>query len=266
VTSADGVAAAHVDYELRDGVAYITLNRPEVRNALSDEVIRQLRQLLIRMDDDDGAFVGVLSGNGKVFSSGADIKQRQLRPKEELRRLGGPEARDARSGELPYGFVNWKPLIAAVHGYAMGAGLYLALMCDLIVAAEGTQFQITETVRGTDSTRYLMVLAERSALGFATDVALTGRFFTAEEAKRAGAIDRLVAPGRHLEEATTLARTILELPPLAVRQVVEARRGINEEVELRARLRRSRTLHLTDDFRESASSFVEKRQARYGGR
>jgi enoyl-CoA hydratase/carnithine racemase len=266
MTIADGQPASYVDYEVRDRIAYITLNRPEVRNALSDDAIRQLRQLLIRMDDDDGAFVGILSGSGKVFSSGADVKQRQLRPKEELRRLGGPEARDARSGDLPYGLVNWKPLIAAVHGYAMGAGLYLALMCDLIVAAEGTQFQITETVRGTDSTRYLMMLAERSTLGFATDIALTGRFFSAEEAKTAGAIDRLVAAGTHLEQAEALARTILELPPLAVRQVVEARRGINEEVELKARLRRSRTLHLTEDFRESASSFTEKREAQYQGR
>jgi enoyl-CoA hydratase/carnithine racemase len=266
MTSTNGQSASYIDYEVRDGIAYITLNRPEVRNALSDDVIRELKQLLYRLDDDEDALVGILSGRGKAFSSGADVKQRQLRPKEELRRLGGPEERDARSGELPYGMTNWKPLIAAVHGYAMGAGLYLAMMCDLIVAAEGTQFQITETVRGTDSTRYLLMLAERSTLGFATDVALTGRFFSAEEAKSAGAIDRLVAPGGHLEEAESLARTILALPPLAVRQVVEARRGVNEEVELKARLRKSRTLHLTDDFKESASSFIEKRAAEYRGR
>lgn len=266
MTDGNSQAVSYSDYEVRDGIAYITLNRPEVRNALSDDVIRELRRLMFRMDDDDEVFVGILSGSGKAFSSGADVKQRQLRPKEDLRRLGGPEARDARTGDLPYGLTNWKPLIAAVHGYAMGAGLYLALMCDLIVAAEGTKFQITETVRGTDSTRYLMMLAERSTLGFATDVALTGRFFSAEEGKAAGAVDRLVAPGTHLQEAETLARTILELPPLAVRQVVEVRRGLNEEVELRARLRKSRTLHLTDDFRESASSFMEKRKAAYQGR
>jgi enoyl-CoA hydratase/carnithine racemase len=110
------------------------------------------------------------------------------------------------------------------------------------------------------------MLAGRATLGFATDVALTGRFFSADEAKSAGAIDRLVAPGTHLEEAESLARMILALPPLAVRQVVEARRGVNEEVELKARLRKSRTLHLTDDFRESASSFIEKRAAEYRGR
>jgi enoyl-CoA hydratase/carnithine racemase len=264
VTATDP-AVSFIDYEVSDGIAYITLNRPEVRNALSDAVIRELRGLLIRMDDDPHASVGVLSGVGKAFCSGADVKQRQLRPRDELRRLGGPEARDARTGDLPYGLVNWKPLIAAVHGYAMGAGLYLAMMCDLIVAAEGTQFQITETVRGTDSTRYLMMLAERSSLGFATDVALTGRFFSAEEGKRAGAIDRLVSAGEHVRAAEALARQILELPPLAVRQIVEVRRGINEEVEVRARMRRSRTLHLTDDFRESASSFIEKRPAHYRG-
>ncbi|CAB4929096.1 unannotated protein [freshwater metagenome] len=252
-------------YRVEDGIAFITLNRPEKRNALSDDVVRQLRRTLVRMDDDDDAFVGVLHGNGKVFTSGADVKQRQLRPKEELRKLGGPEERDAKTGDLPYAMVNWKPLIAAVHGYAMGAGLYLAMMCDLIVAEEGTQFQVTETVRGTDSTRYLMMLAGRSSLGFATDCALTGRFFSAEEAKAAAAIDRLVAPGTHLAEAEALARQILELPPLAVRQIVEARRQINEEIELQGRIRRSRTLHLSDDFRESASSFMEKRKANFQG-
>jgi enoyl-CoA hydratase/carnithine racemase len=255
-----------IDYEVRDRVAFITLNRPEVRNALSDDVIRELGELLYRLDDDDDASIGILSGRGKVFSSGADVKQRQLRSAEEMRRLGGPEARDARTGDLPYGMTNWKPLIAAVHGYAMGAGLYLAMMCDLVVAAEGAQFQITETVRGTDATRYLLLLAARSSLGFATDVALTGRFFAAEEAKAAGAIDRLAPTGGHLDVAEELASQILQLPPLAVRQIVEARRGVNEEVELKGRLRKSRTLHLTHDFRESASSFVEKRSPDFQGR
>jgi enoyl-CoA hydratase/carnithine racemase len=102
MTSANGHPTSFIDYEVRDGIAYITLNRPEVRNALSDDLIRELKQLLYRLDDDPAASVGILSGRGKVFSSGADVKQRQLRPKDELRRLGGPEERDARSGDLPY--------------------------------------------------------------------------------------------------------------------------------------------------------------------
>jgi enoyl-CoA hydratase/carnithine racemase len=254
-----------VEYEVRDGIAFVTLNRPEVRNALSDDTIRDLERHLVRIDEDDAVEIGIIHGNGKAFSSGADVKQRQLRPREELRRLGGPEARDARVDGLPYRFANYKPLIAAVHGYVLGAALYLALACDLIVAATGTQFQITEVVRGTDGTRYMLLLAERSGLGFATDVALTGRMWSAEEAAPVGAIDRLVPSTDLLASAEELARTIIALPPLAARAIVEARRAVNEEIELRARLRRPRTLHLSDDFRESATAFVEKRDPVYHG-
>ncbi len=254
-----------VEYRVRDGIAFVTLNRPEVRNALSDDTIRELERRLVQIDEDDEVKVGIVHGNGKAFSSGADVKQRQLRPAEELRRLGGPEERDARVDLLPYRFANYKPLIAAVHGHVLGAALYVALTCDLIVAAAGTRFQITEVVRGTDGTRYMLLLAERSGLGFATDVALTGRMWTAEEAAPVGAVDRLVAPEDLLAGAEELARTILALPPLAARAIVEARRAVNEEIELRARLQRPRTLHLSEDFRESATAFVEKREPTYHG-
>jgi enoyl-CoA hydratase/carnithine racemase len=248
-----------VEYELREGVAFITMNRPEVRNAISDDVVRELGRLLVRVDEDDDVQVAILSGHGKSFSSGADVKQRQLRSKEELRRLGGPEERDARVDGLPYRYANFKPLIAAVHGHVMGAALYLALMCEQIVAAEGTKFQITEINRGTDGNRYMHMLAERTGMGFATNVALTGRFFTAEEAYRLGGVERVVPPGEQLAAAEELARDIMKMPPLAIRAIVESRRGVMEEIDLRCRLRRPRTLHLSDDFRESASSFVEKR-------
>jgi enoyl-CoA hydratase/carnithine racemase len=259
-------AVSHVEYDVRDGIAFITLNRPEVRNALSDDVIRELGALLVRADEDEQVQVAILSGRGKAFSSGADVKQRQLRPAEELRRLGGPEDRNARVDGLPYRYANFKPLIAAVHGHVMGAALYLALMSEMIVAAERTQFQITEVVRGTDGTKYMLLLAERSGLGFATDVAITGRFWTAEEGRAVGAVDRLTAPGAQLEAAVELARTIMALPPLAVRAIVEARRGVNEAIELQGRLRRPRSLHLSEDFRESATAFMEKRAPVYRGR
>jgi enoyl-CoA hydratase/carnithine racemase len=253
----------YVEYEVRDGVAFITMNRPEVRNAISDDVVRELLRCLIQVDEDDAVQVAILAGNGKSFSSGADVKQRQLRSKEELKRLGGPEERDARVDGLPYRHVNTKPLIAAVHGHVMGAALYLALMCEQIVAAEGTKFQITEVNRGTDGTRYMHMLAERTGMGFATNVALTGRFYTAEEAYRLGGVERVVPEGEHLAAAEELARDIMKMPPLAVRAIVNSRRAIMEEIDFQSRLRRPQTLHLSDDFRESASSFVEKREASF---
>src|SRR5215471_18187551 len=78
----------YVQYEQRDGIGYVTLDRPEVLNALNDDVIKQLREALFMLDDDDDAQVGILSGSGRAFCSGADIKQRQMRPVEELARLG----------------------------------------------------------------------------------------------------------------------------------------------------------------------------------
>ena len=256
-----------IEYEQRDGIAYITFNRPEVLNALTDDMVKEFRQTLFRFDDDEDANVAILSGAGRAFCSGADVRQRRLRPIEELRRLGAAQSRDSRIQELMYGFTNWKPIIAAVHGYAVGAGLYIALTCDMIVASEGTKFQITETSLGTDATNFWFLLRDRANDGFATDVSLTGRFWTAEEAMPVGAIDRLCKPGDHLETATQLVRDeILPNPPLSVRAVVEMRRGTNQQIELEAYLRRPRGLHLTDDFRESALAFVEKRKPVFHGR
>src|SRR5262245_23469107 len=124
-----------VEYVCEDRVAHIRLNRPDVLNALSDDAVRELRATLLRFDDDQDADVAILSGNGRAFCSGGDVKQRQLKAIEEMRRLGGGQERDARVQDLMYRFTNYKPVVAAVHGYAIGAGFYLAYMADMIVAA-----------------------------------------------------------------------------------------------------------------------------------
>ena len=256
----------YVDYNQRDGIGYITLNRPEVLNALNDDVIKQLREALFDFDDDTDAQVGILSGSGRAFCSGADIKQRQMRPVEELARLGSPQGRGAHIEDLLQRFANWKPIICAVQGYAVGAGYHIAIMCEMIVAAEGAQFQIPEIPRGLWVANFWKLLSQRANGGFATDVCLTGRFFSAEEAYRHGAVDRLVPEGTHISAAEELARTLMKNPPLAVREAVQIRRLALEELELWSRLARRRDLHLTEDFRESASAFAEKRTPEFRGR
>jgi enoyl-CoA hydratase/carnithine racemase len=136
----------------------------------------------------------------------------------------------------------------------------------MIVAEEGCKFQIPEVRRGLWITNFWHILSQRSGGGFATDVCLTGRFWTAEEGLQRGAVDRLAARGEHLKVAEELAQAIMVNPPLAVREGVQIRRGALEELELKARLTRHRDLHLTEDFRESATAFAEKRAPVFRGR
>lgn len=260
------MATSFVAYEQREGIGYITLNRPEVLNALNDDTIKQLREALFQFDDDDDAQVGIISGSGRAFSSGADIKQRQMRPVEELARLGSPQGRGAHIEDLLQRLTNWKPIVAAVHGYVVGAGYHIAIMCEMIVADETTTFRIPEIPRGLWVANFWKLLSHRANGGFATDVCLTGRFFSGEEAYKHGAVDRLVGEGQHVVAAEEVARMLMENPPLAVREAVQIRRLAMEELELWSRLARRRDLHLTEDFHESARAFAEKRKPVFQGR
>src|SRR3954453_5866733 len=197
-----------VEYACRDQIATLTLNRPERLNAFSDDLVRHLADALRRFDLDPEAQVAVICGNGRAFSSGADVHQRQLRRREEFLEHGGPQGWGANSGDLLTRSVKWKPVIAAPHGYAMGLALGIVLECDLIVAAAGTKFQVTETSRGLGGAKYWALLNFRGAAAFATEVTLTGRFFTAEEALAAGIINRVAPEGRHLEVAHELAAEV----------------------------------------------------------
>ena len=137
-----------VNYEQDGGVVTLTLNRPEKLNAFSDELVGALGDALHRFDADETAHIAILCGTGRAFSTGADVQQRQLRSRDEFLKLGGPQGRGTHSSDLLTKSVNWKPVIAAAHGYVLGLSVGIVLECDLIVAEEGTQFQITETSRG----------------------------------------------------------------------------------------------------------------------
>lgn len=255
-----------VEYQREDQIGYITLNRPEKLNAISDEMSLALCDALYAFYDDEEAFVAIISGNGRAFSSGADVKQRQLRPKEELKKLGGPSARE---GNIRHPFFKPpvpKPVIAAIHNYCYGVGLRIALYCDMMVASRDAKFQVTEIARGIDGTPFWMMLTQRGAGVFADDVCFTGRVWNAEEAQRVNLLTRLAENGEHMHVAKELAEQVLSNPPLAVRAIVEARRSALEHIDAQAYAVRPRTLHLSEDFRESALAFVEKRKPVYRGR
>ena len=186
----------------------------EEREARREEA-RQ--EMLSRFDTDDEANVAIIHGNGRAFSSGADVHQRQLRSREEFLKLGGPQGRGSNSGDLFIRSVNWKPIITAPHGYVLGLAFGIILESDLIVAEEGTRIQLTETSRGLGGSKYWRLMQYRGGSTFSTEIALTGRFFTAEEGHAAGIIDRVAPKGKHLETAMELAQQVNANPPLSVR-------------------------------------------------
>ena len=259
---------ALVDYE-RDGeIVTLTLNRPDKLNAFSDELVGALSDELHRFDMDGEAQIAIISGRGRAFSTGADVNQRQLRSREEFLRLGGPQGRGTHSSDLLTKSVNWKPVIAAAHGYVLGLSVGIVLECDLIVAEEGTKFQITETSRGLGASKYWGLMHFRGSAAFSMEAALTGRFFTAEEAFQANLINRVAPKGAYLDVARELAGEVIKNPPLSVRSTVRLRRWymdrMSREIMHQAAPER---LYLTEDFQEAARAFAEKRKpAKFKGR
>jgi enoyl-CoA hydratase/carnithine racemase len=249
-----------VRYELKGSVAHIILDRPDRLNALNDDLVRKLKAALAQFDGDEAAKVAILSGSGRAFSSGADVLQRQLRTPEEMKRLGRPAGRDVIGEGLLYDTLNWKPVIAAVHGYAMGFGLALMLECDLIVATHDAQLQVTEVSRGLWGSRHWALLNFKGNASFADEVVLTGRFFTGREAAAASVINRSVDQGQHIVEAEKLAAMMLENPDGALRAATRARRWYMQKYEESDQplLRAGFPLHLTDEFRARVQSFADK--------
>ncbi|MGI9611427.1 MAG: enoyl-CoA hydratase/isomerase family protein [Acidimicrobiales bacterium] len=249
-----------VTYDRTGGVVVLQLNRPEKLNAFSDEMVIALRDALREFDADPEANVAILCGKGRAFSSGADVNQRQLRPREELERFGGPQAPGARAGDLFTQSVNWKPVVTVVHGYVLGLAVGLMLDSDLVVAETGTQMQVTEVSRGLGGARYWATMQFRNAAAFGTEVALTGRYFSAEEAYAHGLVNRLTEPGAAMTTARELAELIDTNPPLSVRSSVRSRRlhlkRVMEDADMQQAALR---LYLTDDFAEAAKARAERR-------
>jgi enoyl-CoA hydratase/carnithine racemase len=259
---------ALVEYEREGQLVTLTLNRPEKLNAFSDELVGALGEALHRFDVDDEAHVAILHGTGRAFSSGADVRQRQLRSRDEFLKLGGPQGRGTHSADLLTKAVNWKPVIAAAHGYVLGLAVGIVLECDLIVAEAGTRFQITETSRGLGAGKYWGLMHFRGGGAFTMEAALTGRFFTAEEAFAANLINRVAAKGKYLDVAKELAAEVMKNPPLSVRSTVRMRRWYMDRMsrEIMHQTAPER-LYLSEDFQEAARAFAEKRKpAKFKGR
>ncbi len=258
-----------VIYERRGRIVYITMNRPNALNAFNFQQHADLPAALAEFDRDEEGWVCILQGAGRCFSAGADVKEVFSSPRDK--RMGKPGQHEGPGAEGPEGTIgstgNWKPVIAAVHGYCLGHAFGLALQCDLITASEDAKFGIGEVKRGLDGAEEWAKLQWFMPSKVTTEMLLTSEIVPASELYRLGLINRLVPVGQHVQAAEELAQKILQAPPLAVRAGVRLSRypwvGRVAEAELYCK-----ALHLskTEDFKESTRAFVEKREPHYHGR
>lgn len=260
---AHGAHGSTVLAEVRGAVGLARLNRPEARNALSPEVMETLAQLLEAFDADPAIRCVVVAGGDEVFAAGADIKAMRDRSFQEA--LVSPAARF-----WPRVAACRTPLVAAVSGYALGAGCELALACDMIVASETARFGQPEInvglMPGAGGTQRLTRTVGKYR---AMEMVLTGRPIDAREAERHGLVNRVVAPEQVVEEAKELGRRIAEKPPISVqlakRAVLKALDApLTEGVEYERQL--FYFLFGTEDAKEGVNAFVEKRKPEYKGR
>lgn len=247
--------------ETRGRVGLVTLNRPKQLNALNDRLMDEIGEALLAFDADDGIGAIVITGSEKAFAAGADIAA-----------MAGWSYMDVYRSE--YITRNWetirrvrKPVIAAVAGFALGGGCELAMMCDIVIAADSARFGQPEiklgVIPGAGGTQRLPRAVSKAK---AMDLCLTARFMDAAEAERAGLVSRVVPADRLLDEALSAAETIagFSLP-----SVMMAKEAINrayevplaEGVTFERRLFHS--LFATEDQKEGMAAFLEKRAPQF---
>lgn len=257
------MAYEHILVTIEEPIAVITLNRPQVLNALNQAMMSELAAALEDCDRDVKTRCIVLWGGPRVFAAGADVR----------------EMADASSADMirSYRFQQWQrirrlatPTVAAVSGFALGGGCELAMACDIIIASESARFGQPEIrlglMPGAGGTQRLTRAIGKSR---AMEMVLTGRPITAQEAHAAGLISRVVPAELCLEEAKRLAREIADRAPLAVRLAKEAVLQAFEtplEAGLEFERRCFHSLFSTEDTHEGIRAFLEKRPPQFSGR
>ena len=245
-------------------IATVQINRPDVLNALNEEVLDELVKELTALDDDDAIRCVVLTGNERAFAAGADIKENFVTatPVSMLKQDLTTRWEAIRRIKTP--------IIAAVSGYALGGGCELAMICDIIVASETAQFGQPETslgiIPGAGGTQRLTRAVGKYR---ANELILTGRRIKADEAKAIGLAAQVYPAASWLDDAKALARTIAEKPPVAARLATEAvDLAWNSTLDAGLEFERKAfyLLFATEDKKEGVDAFVNKRKATFKGR
>jgi enoyl-CoA hydratase len=249
--------------ETRGAVGVITMNRPQALNALNSALIGELNRAVAGFEADETIGAIVITGSDKAFAAGADIKEMQSR-----------NYVDAYLGDF---LTSWdklaqcrKPVIAAVAGYALGGGCELAMMCDIIIAADTAKFGQPEialaVMPGAGGTQRLTRAVGKSK---AMDMVLTGRMMDAQEAERSGLVSRIVPAGDLMAESLKVAEKIAGMSrPVTLM----AKESVNRAYEttlaegVRFERRLFQSLFATEDQKEGMAAFVEKRKAAFRNR
>lgn len=252
-----------IQTETRGRVGLITIHRPQAMNALNNQLMREMMDALEAFDGDDGIGAMVIAGSEKAFAAGADIKEMADRSIEQMM---------DRDHVAVFGRIRTirKPVIAAVSGWALGAGCEVALSCDMIVASETARFGQPEisigVIPGAGGTQRLTRAVGKA---IAMEMILNDRRLTAQEALQLGMVNRVVPVGAYLDEALRLAEEIAARAPLAVRA---AKRMIHQAFErtlsegLEAEKQEFYSLFATEDQKEGMQAFIEKRRPEWRGK
>ena len=247
--------------ERRDRVLLITLNRPEVRNAVNAALAEGVAKALDELDADDGLSVGILTGAGGFFCAGMDLGAfvKGESPYYDDRGFAGIAQRASR-----------KPLIAAIEGFAVAGGLEIALSCDLIVAAEGAKLGIPEAKRSLVAAGgALLRLPRRMPYHAVMELALTGDTQPAERFHELGLVNRITPAGGAVDAALELAEAIGRNGPLALtaaKQILQEQWDWSSEEMWERQGAIAGPVMTSEDAKEGASAFKEKREPRWPGR
>lgn len=248
-------------FDRRDGVATITLNRPEVMNALDPQTYTEITEAFNEIERDPDVRVGVITGAGeRAFTAGADLKLMHTGPAED------GEWAPWRPDRWDFGATTSKPLIAAVNGYALAGGLELALVCDIRIASPNAVFGTPEVKWNLLHGYGAYQLPRIISLSHAMELLLTGEFIDADTALRIGLVSRVVPAAELMAEARRLATRIRDNGPMAVRMTKElVRHGLSASPEDHFRLMREyySRIDTTPQQAEGLRAFREKRQPDY---
>lgn len=263
-------------YEKREGIAYITFNRPEVHNALDPETIVRLGEAWLDFESDDNARVAIITGAGdKAFTSGADLGRliplysRARQPEDEWDRRV-LEDREVQRVALMRGRPIFKPIIAAVNGFCFAGGTELLQVTDIRIAAQHATFGLFEVKRAIlPAGGSLVRLARQIPYCKAMEILLVGDAISAEEAHRIGLVNYVVPAAELMATAESFARKIAQNGPLAVRKIKEAvirTSGLPLEEGYKIENECAREVMRSEDAKEGPRAFIEKRPPRYTGR